>query len=93
MKFRLKRLYHSRRYFGLGGICIASFLGCIDLTVVNTIIPTISREFVIPLASTQWIMSIFTIALSAFMVPAGTIADNYGHKKILLWGCCLGQHR
>ncbi|CDG87387.1 MFS transporter [Xenorhabdus bovienii] len=79
----------SRRYIGLSGICIASFLGCIDLTVVNTIIPAISREFVIPLTSTQWVMSIFIIALSAFMVPAGTIADNYGHKKTLLWGLVI----
>ena len=76
----------KHKYFGLAGICIASFLGCIDLTVVNTIIPAIGREFAVPLDDTQWVASAFMIALSAFMVPVGTMADKYGRKKLLLIG-------
>ncbi|WP_237387696.1 MFS transporter [Xenorhabdus sp. Sc-CR9] len=79
----------TRKYTGLIGICIASFLGCIDLTVVNTIIPAIGREFNTPLRETQWVTSVFMIALSAFMVPAGTLADSRGRKKILMWGLLL----
>ncbi|CDG16098.1 MFS transporter [Xenorhabdus doucetiae] len=78
-----------RKYTGLIGICIASFLGCIDLTVVNTIIPAIGREFNTSLRETQWITSVFMIALSAFMVPVGTLADSFGRKKILMWGLML----
>ncbi|MDC9593964.1 MFS transporter [Xenorhabdus sp. IM139775] len=78
-----------RKYTGLIGICIASFLGCIDLTVVNTIIPAIGREFNTSLRETQWITSVFMIALSAFMVPVGTLADSFGRKKILVWGLML----
>lgn len=77
------------KYAGLTGICIASFLGCIDLTVVNTIIPAIGREFAIPLRDTQWVTSVFMIALSAFMVPAGTMADQYGRKRLLLAGLLI----
>ncbi|CAM3653321.1 MFS transporter [Xenorhabdus thuongxuanensis] len=79
----------TRKYAGLIGICIASFLGCIDLTVVNTIIPAIGREFNTSLRETQWVTSVFMIALSAFMVPVGTLADSRGRKKILLWGLIL----
>ncbi|PHM37357.1 MFS transporter [Xenorhabdus innexi] len=78
-----------RKYIGLIGICIASFLGCIDLTVVNTILPAIGREFSTPLRETQWVTSVFMIALSAFMVPVGTLADSCGRKKILIWGLIL----
>ncbi|PHM65243.1 transport protein QacB [Xenorhabdus stockiae] len=78
-----------KKYVGLTGICIASFLGCIDLTVVNTILPAIGREFNTPLRETQWITSIFMIALSAFMVPVGTLADSQGRKKILILGLIL----
>lgn len=77
------------RYAGLTGICIASFLGCIDLTVVNTVLPAIGRELSAGLRDTQWITSVFMIALSAFMVPAGTVADKYGRKKLLLIGLTL----
>ncbi|MBD2809791.1 MFS transporter [Xenorhabdus sp. Vera] len=79
----------TRKYTGLVGICIASFLGCIDLTVVNTIIPAIGREFNTPLRETQWVTSVFMIALSAFMVPSGILADSRGRKKILMWGLLL----
>ncbi|PHM39637.1 transport protein QacB [Xenorhabdus mauleonii] len=79
----------TRKYTGLIGICIASFLGCIDLTVVNTIIPAIGREFNTSLRETQWITSVFMIALSAFMVPMGTLADTFGRKKVLIWGLVL----
>lgn len=79
----------SRKYAGLAGICIASFLGCIDLTVVNTVLPAIGKEFAAPLRDTQWITSAFMIALSAFMVPAGGVADKYGRKRVLLTGLAL----
>ncbi|HEY4351435.1 MAG TPA: MFS transporter, partial [Paraburkholderia sp.] len=71
------------------GICIASFLGCIDLTVVNTILPAIGRDFSIPLQTTQWVTSIFMVALSAFMVPVGTLADNLGRKRLLIVGLVI----
>lgn len=75
-----------KRQFALTGICIASFLGCIDLTVVNTVLPAISREFDITLSVTQWVTSVFMISLSAFMVFFGKLADIKGRRKILYWG-------
>ncbi|WP_415843379.1 MFS transporter, partial [Xenorhabdus thuongxuanensis] len=55
----------------------------------NTIIPAIGREFNTPLRGTQWITSVFMIALSAFMVPVGKLADSRGRKKLLMWGLIL----
>ncbi|WP_412058966.1 MFS transporter [Bartonella sp. DGB2] len=77
------------RYAALFGICIASFLGCIDLTVVNTIIPAIGREFAVPLRDAQWTTSVFMVALSAFMVPVGAMADIWGRKRLLLLGLVI----
>jgi EmrB/QacA subfamily drug resistance transporter len=78
-----------KRNLGLAGICIASFLGCIDLTVVNTILPAVSRGFSIPIQNAQWVTSIFMVALSAFMVPVGTLADSFGRKRFLIIGLIL----
>jgi EmrB/QacA subfamily drug resistance transporter len=77
------------RSAGLLGICIASFLGCLDLTLVNTILPVVGRQFAAPLGDTQWIASSFMVALSAFMVPVGSLADRFGRKKALLLGLGL----
>lgn len=78
-----------RKYVGLTGICIASFLGCIDLTVVNTILPAIGREFASPIQTSQWVASVFMAALAAFMVPAGNLADRFGRKRLLMGGLAM----
>jgi EmrB/QacA subfamily drug resistance transporter len=65
------------------GISIASFLGCIDFTIVNTAIPAIQRELAAGLSSVQWVMSLFVMALCAFMVSAGRLADLYGRRRVL----------
>ncbi len=79
----------AARWTGLVGICIASFLGCLDLTLINTMLPAIGQQFAMPLGATQWIASSFMVALSAFMVPAGVLADRLGRKKVLLFGLGL----
>jgi len=68
------------------GISIASFLGCIDFTIVNTTIPAIQRELAAPLSQVQWVMTLFVMALCAFMVSAGRLADLYGRRRVLYCG-------
>jgi EmrB/QacA subfamily drug resistance transporter len=68
------------------GISIASFLGCIDFTIVNTTIPAIQRELTTSLSSVQWVMTLFVMALCAFMVSAGRLADLYGRRRVLYCG-------
>lgn len=68
------------------GISIASFLGCIDFTIVNTTIPAIQRELAASLSRVQWVMALFVMALCAFMVSAGRLADLYGRRRVLYSG-------
>lgn len=65
------------------GISIASFLGCIDFTVVNTAIPAIAQDMSASIHRVQWVVSLFLMALCAFMVTAGRLADLYGRRRVL----------
>lgn len=65
------------------GISIASFLGCIDFTVVNTAIPAIAQDMSASIHRVQWVVSLFLMALCAFMVTAGRLADLYGRRRML----------
>ncbi len=71
------------------GVCIASFLGCIDFTIVNTVIPAIQSDLHATVDQSQWIVSIFLIALCAFMVVAGRLADLYGRRLLLYIGMAV----
>ncbi len=76
-------------WVGLSGICIAGFLGCLDLTIVNTALPAIQADFNSSVTQLQWVMNILLLALTAFMVISGKIADLYGRRLCLYLGLIL----
>jgi EmrB/QacA subfamily drug resistance transporter len=71
------------RWIGLFGVGLASFVGCIDFTIVNTAIPDIQNGLSASVSEAQWIVTAFVMALSAFMVVAGRLADLYGRRAVL----------
>jgi EmrB/QacA subfamily drug resistance transporter len=73
----------------LFGIGIAGFLGCLDLTIVNTALPAIQLNFNATVTQLQWVMTTLLLALTAFMVIAGKIGDLYGRRFCLYLGLIL----
>lgn len=73
----------------LAGVGILSFLGCIDLTIVNTAAPEISRRLGTTMVQTQLVVNVFVVALSMFMVTAGRLSDRLGRRRVLYAGAVL----
>ncbi|TLQ49910.1 MFS transporter [Lacticaseibacillus casei] len=71
------------------GLTIAMFMGTLDTTIVNIAIPKIMDDLHGSLANTSWVMTIYTLAMSVFMITTSKIADRYGRKKIMLLGLAL----
>jgi EmrB/QacA subfamily drug resistance transporter len=66
----------------------------LDLTILNTALPTISRELRASTADLQWMVDAYTLAFSLVMLPAGQFGDRWGQRKLLLAGLatfCLGS--
>lgn len=80
---------NQKKWWILIGVGIASFLGCLDFTIVNTALPNIRQSLNIDIATLQWIVNIFVLALSSTMVIAGKLADIYGRKKLIYIGISL----
>ncbi len=76
----------SRKWWALGGVSIASFLGCVDFTIVNTALPALQEQLQVPVDALQWVINAFLLAMSSFMVLAGRLADLYGRKRVLSLG-------
>jgi EmrB/QacA subfamily drug resistance transporter len=76
----------NKKWWVLIGVSIASFLGCVDFTIVNTALPAIQAGLSATVTQLQWIINIFILALSTFMVIMGRLADIYGRRLVLYIG-------
>lgn len=76
----------NRKWWVLIGVSIASFMGCLDFTIVNTALPAIQSALNTSVNQLQWIINIFILALSTMMVIMGRLADMYGRRKLLYIG-------
>lgn len=80
---------HNRKWWVLTGVSIASFLGCIDFTIVNTALPAIQMELHATVVELQWVVNMFLLALCSFMVIMGRLADIYGRRLVLYIGALV----
>ncbi|KAK4203961.1 major facilitator superfamily domain-containing protein [Triangularia verruculosa] len=64
-------------------LCLAVFLGALDVTIVTTALPTISDHFQSS-AGFTWIGSAFLLANAASIPSWGKISDIFGRKPMLL---------
>jgi MFS family permease len=79
----------SRKWWVLIGVSIASFLGCIDFTIVNTALPAIQVDLHATVTQLQWVVNMFLLALCSFMVIMGRLADIYGRRRVLYLGALV----
>ena len=65
---------------------LASFVAFLDGSVVNVALPAISRDLGGGLTTQQWVVDAYLITLGALILTAGSLADLFGRKKVLLAG-------
>jgi EmrB/QacA subfamily drug resistance transporter len=71
------------------GISLASFLGLLDLTIVNTALPAIQQEFHSSVLQLQWVMNSVLLTLTTAMAILAKLADSYGRRYFLYLGLLL----
>src|SRR5512142_204029 len=61
----------------------------LDTTVVNVAFQTLRMEFGASLNDSQWIISVYVLALGVSTPLAGFLADRFGIKKMYLGGLAV----
>lgn len=79
----------SAAVFSMIGLSLATFLGWLDLTIVNTALPAMQTSFHVNDSILQWVMNALLLSLSAFMVIVGKLADRFGRRRLLYIGMLL----
>lgn len=63
-------------------VMIGAFFSMFDSGVVNVGLPVMAKQFKVDISSVQWITSIYLLIMSALLPILGTLADNFGRRKI-----------
>ncbi|MFJ8488630.1 MFS transporter [Streptomyces sp. NPDC094038] len=80
---------HPQRWLILGVICLAQLTVLLDNTVLNVAIPSLTRELHATTADIQWMINAYSLVQSGLLLTAGSAADRYGRKKMLVAGLVL----
>src|SRR5690242_6791456 len=73
-------------WFAITGICLASAVQPINFSLVTIGVPVIQKEFSASVLELQWMLNIFGIVISIFLVTMGRLADTFGRKRLFLIG-------
>jgi EmrB/QacA subfamily drug resistance transporter len=78
-----------RRRMVLAACVLASSMAFIDGTALPVALPRLRADFGADLASVQWVLNGYTLALASLTLVGGALADVYGKARMLALGCVL----
>jgi len=78
-----------RQRWILAAVSIALFCVQIDYFAMNLALPRMAIDLNSTATDLQWVISVYMLALGAFMVPAGRIGDIFGRRRALVAGIAL----
>ncbi|MER5551388.1 MFS transporter [Streptomyces sp. NPDC002793] len=80
---------HAQRWVILGVICLAQLTVLLDNTVLNVAIPSLTADLHASTADVQWMINAYALVQSGLVLTAGSAADRYGRKRMLVAGLAL----
>ncbi|HWF54222.1 MAG TPA: MFS transporter [Solirubrobacteraceae bacterium] len=78
---------HRWRAFSL--LAVAAFMTVMDLTIVNTALPTIGRKLHFSESSLLWVVTAYGLAYGGFLLLGGRAADLLGRRRMIIAGLAV----
>lgn len=76
----------THRYLALAVLAASLFVVGVDMTVLNVVIPTLTRVLEPSRVQLLWIVDAYSLAVASVVVTCGNLGDRFGRKKVLLAG-------
>ena len=79
--------YHTARgRWVIAAAVFGSGIATLDATVVGIALPPIGRSFHSGLGTLQWVITGYSLTLTAFLLLGGSLGDRFGRKKVFSVG-------
>lgn len=80
---------HPSRWLVLLLVSSAVFLIVVDMTVLHTALPTLTRELGASASDKLWIVNAYSLVVAGLLPGCGTLGDRIGHKTMFVTGLAL----
>jgi Major Facilitator Superfamily len=72
----------SYRWLVVGTVCIGAFMGQVDSSITQLLLPKLESEFDARLSTVSWVAVAYLLAMAAFLPIFGRLADILGRKLL-----------
>jgi DHA2 family multidrug resistance protein-like MFS transporter len=79
----------TNRWVVLLVVSSALFLIVIDMSVLHTALPTLTRELGASASEKLWIMNAYALVVAGLLPGCGTLGDRVGHKRMFVIGLAV----
>src|SRR4051812_3738473 len=83
------RLARVAAWSAFAGISVGAFVGPLDGSMVNSMLPILTRELGVDISTTNWLLTIYMLIQTGMMLSFGRLGDLYGHKMVYVGGLAL----
>lgn len=67
-------------------VCLAGSLMTLDISILTIGLEEIAADFGARLADLQWVMATYPLVFAALLLPAGSLSDLIGRRRVFVWG-------
>lgn len=79
----------TNRWLVLGVVSSALFLIVVDMSVLHTALPTLTRELGANASEKLWIINAYALVVAGLLPGCGSLGDRLGHRRMFLAGLCV----
>jgi EmrB/QacA subfamily drug resistance transporter len=76
----------ERKWWTLLAVSVATFMLLLDITVVNVALASIRQDLGASFTNLQWVVDAYALTLAALVLPAGSLADRLGRRRLFTAG-------
>lgn len=88
-QMELSNLLDKNRGIILGIVLIGIFMTSLDAYMVNIALPTITTQFNVGIAESQWIITGYLLVMTGLFIFFGKVSEYTGKTKLFIAGFCI----
>jgi EmrB/QacA subfamily drug resistance transporter len=73
-------------WLAVAAVSLPMFMATLDNLVMTTALPVIQADLHASVSDLSWFMNAYTLAFATFMLPAATLGDRIGRRRVMLAG-------